>query len=405
MHADAANPSPTAAAGSPPPPPASPPEEAGCARASRALLLLLSLALALVSRASPYHVRSGGLLSAARLAPRGGAAPAPASAPAALGPRSLALLYFGHVGNVCREACSDADLRADPLEAALGSAPSVAAHVVSPALAEGWAVDTFLHTWDPAHEAPLRAQLRPANASFGAFRGARGGMIASIEAALALMDGHVAAARGGAPYDAVLLLRFDAVFFAPFSLAALAAHPGAVFVAHWCKAGGAGRLPEGAPPAGLHACYRLDGFWADEEGLPDFWFAGRPAPLKRLFEGLDAALRGGAVAPGRVCGGGCGHALVWGGVVARGVPLRRYLLHQVHFDLYRHRLCGAKWAALGGGGGVPWLGGGAGDATPPGGGNESVCGGGRYLCAWHAGEQNRCGAFGLEPRQFPRKAP
>jgi hypothetical protein len=370
----------------------------GFASASRVLLLLLTLALACFSRAGSQPLRAD---VTARLVARG----APPGAP----PRALALLYFGHVGNVCREACSDADRLSDPLEPALGSAASVAAHVVAPALAAGWAVDTFLHTWDPLHAAPLRAQLRPANASFGAFRGATGGMVASIEAALELMEGHVVAARGGAPYDAALLLRFDTVFFAPFSLAALAAHPSAVFVAHWCKAGGAGPLPEGPPPAGLHGCYRLAPFWADEEGVPDFYFAGRPEPLLRLFKGLDGALRSGAVAPGRTCNSGCGHALVWGGVVARGVPLRRYLLHQVHLDLYRHRVCGSKWGALRGGAAAAaaaaaWLGGGAGDATPPGGGNESICGGGRFLCAWHEGETTRCGAFGHgEPRQFPPK--
>jgi len=375
------------------------PDDAWCSAPSRALLLVLSLALFIVSRSSPSHVRAGDFGGSVRLLPRG-AAPA-AGAPLHPGGRpAFALLYFGHVGDVCREACSESDKLADPLEPAQGCAHSVAAHVLAPALSAGWSVDTFLHTWDPAHEAALRARLQPANASFGAFRGVRGGMVASIEAVLDLMEGHVAGPRGGAPYDAVLLLRFDTIFFAPFSLAALAPHPEAVFVAHWCKAGGAGALPEGPPPAGLHACHRLAPFWGDEEGVPDFYFAGRPAPLLRLFRGLDAALRSGAVAPGRTCNGGCGHALVWGGVVARGVPLRRYLLHQVHFDLYRHRMCGDKWGALGG---VQWLGGGAGDATPTGGGNESVCGGGRFLCAWHQGETSRCGAFGLEPRQFPPK--
>ena len=75
---------------------------------------------------------------------------------------------------MCREACSDADRLAHPLEPALGSAPSVAAHAVGPARAAGWAVDTFLHTWDPAHNATLVEHLRPAAASFGAFRGADG---------------------------------------------------------------------------------------------------------------------------------------------------------------------------------------------------------------------------------------
>ena len=372
------------------------PEPPSIATRSFALLALLTLLL-LLHRAAPPPLASS---AATLLAAHPASTAATAAAPAAPRRRSAALLYFGNVGAASIDEKESAR-GAFSLEAAAGCAPSVAQHVLRPAQAAGWAVDAFAHSWSAEHGAALTELLAPVNASFGRTRGgAEGGMAASIEAALDLMEAHVAGPRRGAPYDAVLALRYDTLWFAPFSFAAVLREPGAVYVAHWCKAGGAGRLPPGPPPAGLHGCFALAPFWADEEGVPDFWFGGTPGALSSLFRGLQGDLARGAVAPGRTCKGKCGHAQVWGGLVARRVPLRRYLLHQVDFDLFRHRVCGMKWGGLEG---VPWRGGGGADESGGSGGNASQCGGGQFVCAWHEAEIQRCGVFGLEPRQFPAR--
>ena len=225
-------------------------------------------------------------------------------------------------------------------------------------------------------------------------------MIPSIEEALALMQRHVRVARRGRPYDAVLISRFDTMFLQPFSFDKLT-DASAVYVASWCKATRPAPLGAITPP-GVFGCFELESFWGDEEGVPDFFFAGAPAPLLSLFTGLSAGLAAGTVQPGRTPPG---HGLVWGGIQARNITVKRYLLHHVDVAIYRRGvLCNEVAMA-------PWLrGGGPRDnaprdnATPAGESTASLCGDGRFICARDEKDVRDaltgCAVFLFEPRQW-----
>ena len=315
--------------------------------------------------------------------------------PAPAPPRkSAALIYFGTVGSTSYDA-KEASLRAGApwaLDAALGARPYIQQHVLDFKAARGWAFDTFMHTWQTQFEAELVALLRPRNASSGPqpLRGALAptGLAFSVDLALQQMRAHVAGARGGRPYDRVVVLRYDSVFYRGLDLDALTDGE-AFYAAAWCKAHRGGG---GAPPAvpGTRGCWGTRRYWADEEGLPDFWFAGAPAPVLAVFEGLGARMASGAVRVGRTCNG-CGHGQVWGAVRSSGVRLRRWGFHQVDNDLFRDSQCGLKWhsAPLAA---VPWVNFTGGDASP---GEDSACGG--YLCAVDEGELERCAGFKADP--------
>jgi hypothetical protein len=319
------------------------------------------------------------------------AAPPPQAAARPL--KRAALVYFGTVGATSYDLKEVMLSSAVPwsLDAATGARPYIERHVLAFNEAHGWTFDTFFHTWNAELEDALVALLGPVvSHSAGAqpLRGATvtSGMAFSADLALQLMRAHAAAS--GVRYERVAVLRFDSVFYRGLDLDALA-EDDAFYVAAWCKADPERRLP--ARP-GTVGCWATHTYWADEEGVPDFWFAGAPAPVLAVFERMGERMASGAITVGRTCNG-CGHAQMWGAARASGAPLRRWGFHQIDNDLFRDSVCGSKWDDVFVGV-RPWVNFSRGDASP---GADSACEGG-FLCAVEEGELERCAGFKHDPK-------
>ena len=266
-------------------------------------------------------------------------------------PRRAALLFVGLPGYMLPN-------RADPLStraAALAFA-SVKRHVIDHN-APAWEVTTFFHTWAEAAalEAELVALYAPAAHAVGPGLDAHGALRnssqpSSIEIGLSLLRRHEDA-QGGA-FDAVLVLRFDAIFFQPFDFEQLS-DPAALYVASWCLAS-QGRPWRAAPGGAL--CKNLTINHSDlRQGLPDFYFAGSSAYLWRFFGGLVADLEAGRLTK---TGAPMKHAILGGRL--RQLPdtrMRRYLIHQQDVGVVRminecapsHMECLAEGKSWGGG--------------------------------------------------------
>lgn len=307
--------------------------------------------------------------------------------------KRAALVYFGTVGATSYDLKEVMLSSAVPwsLDAATGARPYIERHVLAFNEARGWAFDTFFHTWNAELEDALVALLGPVvghSAGAQLLRGATvtSGMAFSADVALQLMRAHAAAT--GVRYERVAVLRFDSVFYRGLDLDALA-EDDAFYVAAWCKADPERRLP--ARP-GTVGCWATHTYWADEEGVPDFWFAGAPAPVLAVFERMGERMASGAITVGRTCNG-CGHAQMWGAARASGAPLRRWGFHQIDNDLFRDSVCGSKWDDAFAGA-RPWVNFSRGDASP---GADSACEGG-FLCAVEEGELERCAGFKHDPK-------
>ena len=307
--------------------------------------------------------------------------------------KRAALLYFGNVGALAYDT-KEAMLGGGApwtMEAAEGARPFIQQHVLDYNGARGWQVDTFMHTWQEELEEPLVALLAPRNHSAGPqlLHGAavRTGMAHSLD--LVLQQMLAAQAEAGVDYDRALFVRFDTIFHRGFSLDGLSSSD-AFYVASWCTANQGAPLP---PVPGTAACFATHTYWADEEGVPDFWFAGSPAAVTAVFERMGQRMASGAIHVGRTCNG-CGHAQVWGAVRASGVPLRRWGFHQIDDDLFRDGVCNIKWqiAPLAE---VAWMNFSGGDESP---GEASICDG--SLCAVDLGEMKRCGCWSAASRPW-----
>ena len=257
--------------------------------------------------------------------------------PAASAPplKEAAIVYFGNVGALDYMVKDQMLAGAQPwrMDAAAGARPYIEEHVLEFNAARGWRLDAFMHTWNAQLQPQLEALLAPlTNASYGPqlLHGqlVSGSMEASIELALALVAAHTEGARAGRPYDRLLLLRLDSIFYKGFDLDALV-EGDAFYVASWCKAHMAGpAVPREDWPPGVLKCWQLTPYWADLEGVPDFWFAGGQAPVMKAFDHLYQDLATGVVAKGRTCSG-CGHAKIWGALNGHAVKTRRYGFHQI----------------------------------------------------------------------------
>ena len=274
------------------------------------------------------------------------------------------------------------------MDMALSSRPYIQEHVLDYNAARGWTFDTFMHTWQPHFEEQLVELLQPTVHSSGPqlLRGAHLaqqfplGMISSIDIVVSQMLAH------NVTYDRVLVLRYDAVFYMGLDLSSMDDDE-AFYVASWCKPIFSEPLPTLPGTAG---CWPTRMYWADLEGVPDFWFAGAPSAVAAVFERIEERIHSGAIHIGRTCNG-CNHAQIWGAVQASGVPLRRLGYHQIHNDLFRDHACGIKWhtSPLDQ---VPWMNFTWTASTTA----DSMCEGG-VLCAVAPAELLACGAFGLEP--------
>jgi hypothetical protein len=370
----------------PPPPPTE--DGASSALYSPQALLLLALALFCTTEAA-VRLRAPSPQGHFLLTPLPQQQPPLPPPPPLLPPRRAALLYFGNVGALSYDAKESG--AAWTLEPALGARPYIQQHVLDFNGARGWEFDTFLHTWQAQHEEALVELLQPRNHSAGAqpLHGALAhtGMMQSLDLVLQLM--LASQVEQGLQYDRVLFVRYDTVFYRGFDLGALT-EDDAFYAASWCTADRAAPLP--AIP-GTQACYATHTYWADEEGLPDFWFAGSPAGVTPVFERLPQRIASGAIKVGRTCNG-CNHAQLWGSVRESGVPLRRWGYHQIDSDIFRDSVvCSLKWrtAPLEE---VPWLN--LTSAASPDG--DSVCQG--SMCAVDAGEMLRCAGWSKEPRPW-----
>jgi hypothetical protein len=241
--------------------------------------------------------------------------------------RSAALVYFGRVGHLGNSVY---DLRAARL-----SRRTVEERVITPNSAR-WTIDTFAHTWDVDKAAEIASLVQPAALAADIVSPSISPMFASIEAALQLLRVYVARNRSGMPYDRLLIVRYDTVFQRDFDLDLLA-ECNAMYVASWCALNLAAPM---IPPSGYGGCWELKNFWADEQGVPDLYFAGSQPALLRVFDSLGARIVNGTVERGKTCADSptCGHGAAWAGARAAGVPLRRYGLQHFTVAIARYAI-------------------------------------------------------------------
>lgn len=195
--------------------------------------------------------------------------------------RDAALVFFGNPG-VVHQADYFVPAQASTAAARIGF-ETVRRHIIDANARRGWRVDVIFHTWHEHLELELAGFMAPvAHAA-----GVRGlldgrGMSAAIENALSVMRTHVAHARGGITYDRIVLIRFDAVFYADFLLDKLR-DGDALYAASWCKANG------NATRHGERTCRELvengNDFTGPRHGIPEFYLAGSPDVLWRMFHG------------------------------------------------------------------------------------------------------------------------
>jgi len=260
--------------------------------------------------------------------------------------RSGAILFFGNPG-----ALHEGDHRIGSISAARFGFESIRNHIISYNNARGWQVDIFFHSWDVNLESELVALYEPLAHKVGEVQEidiGSYGLPAATEASVYILNKYVSKHRLGKPYDRVLLLRFDTIFFANFSFDRIS-DEGALYVANWCKAGGRLLLTD----PGIRECFELVNNSNDIHGaggLPDFYFAGSTMVINRFFTGLhkfmlstptfkkqfDDAANNGGIWPGG------GHFIVGARAKAlqQELRLRRYLHHHMDFDMVRTTWCG-----------------------------------------------------------------
>lgn len=352
----------------------------GLLRRSKRLFLGLSAAILAVLWVVPQEEGSALLATAfAGSAPR--TPPGTSGSSGGGGPRSLpapskraAVVYCGRVGR-----------RSNLVEAA-ASWSSLQLHLVA-RNAPRWRVDTFFHTWERGLTQQLAALLLPvAHGDAPAEdqgtpldgRTWLSGPASSAEIALQYVVNHTTA-RGLAPYDRVIVLRFDAVLLSPFNLDALA-DDGAFYASNWCLGTGA----QLAHSDDWLACHELVPVKFDHSGLPDFWFGGSQHVVTRFYRSFTHE---GKVADFPSTGAPKLHGIYrrrWLDVHLTNTStfvLRRYMYHFIDFQLFRFvETCGG-WDTPGKlrlPGNRSYFDRGE-DAHSP--GQASECGSGRYLCA------------------------
>ena len=112
-------------------------------------------------------------------------------------------------------------------------------------------------------------------------------MLQSIEAGLRYMQSRARRLlHNSQEYHFVLILRYDAIIRTPFQLDAL--NPKLFYVANWCSASGLGGhiKSSGKGKFPNRFCSPLHRWWADQEGIPDFYFASSPLLVNYVFSGI-----------------------------------------------------------------------------------------------------------------------
>lgn len=296
------------------------------------LLLLLLLALTLdVPKSSPvFHPRPA-------LRPAGAADLSPAGA--GVWEQELALVFFGTPGAHTNEEKTeiDAGRRSAHIDIPLLTFPTVLDKVVRFNKQNGWRSDIFYHTWEVNQQEGLYALYRPtAFAAGNAELNGRffyEGMGASMELALNSMWDYVKAERNGRPYDRILLLRFDLLFFSSFNVSKLERED-TLYFSNWCKATGTPSILP--PPEPGWDCRTLVPSYFEREGVPDFYFAGSNAVMQRMFKRLEGDFLDGLFKNTAL---GMYHGKLLSRMWHVGVPVGHYMVHHMDLDVYRFAVC------------------------------------------------------------------
>ena len=195
--------------------------------------------------------------------------------------------------------------------------PWIRKHVLEPNLRDGYEIDIYAQSWNTWDLDTVKELLKPNDTDFQPSNGR--GFYDGAELACAMVN------RSGIHYEWHLVLRWDIFFYANFEFKRL--NPSLFYLSHWCKANG----PEHTH--GNISCFELRTFAAEtkEGGVPDFWFAGTPQMMQRVFtnmtQDLDVKYK---KTPCWV-----NHGIMGGRLQYLQVPLGRYLYHHMDYDFLR----------------------------------------------------------------------
>jgi hypothetical protein len=188
----------------------------------------------------------------------------------------------------------------------------------------GWKVQTFFHIWEAELVNELVHLYNSSNQIGGPCilqnKTYTRGPFASIEIALSTLPNN------SLPFDIVLVSRHDAAFLRPFDFDALTDRD-TIYLAQWCK--GVGK--EVKVP-GVHTCRELADNPNDEEGVPDFWYAGQEHVIRQTFQGMTNDYESGKFKKGKAWEF---HGIMWGRLQHCNIKVRRYLLHHAEVEMIR----------------------------------------------------------------------
>lgn len=240
-----------------------------------------------------------------------------------------AIIFAGHKGDSSIEERSQR-AGAFGINAAVQAFSSVQQQLIRFNEHRGWNVSVFFHTWEVEHLHLLVSLYNPVRYAVGPYifgeppELVAEGLVASIEIAFKLL--LAAAEQHAAPYQRVVILRFDAELLRPFNLDSLT-QDDAVYVASWCKATGTqADMPDG------RICRQLEHNPNEVQGVPDFFFAGSPEALWPVFSNLHSDATRKVFFTGALV---TYHQLFYWRFVSQNTKVRRYFQHHMDIDLVR----------------------------------------------------------------------
>jgi hypothetical protein len=314
--------------------------------------------------------------------------------------RDAALVFFGNPG-VVHQADYFVPAQASAAAARIGF-ETVRRHVIDANVQRGWHVDVIFHTWHEQLEAELAGFMAPVAHAAGVRDLLDGrGMSAAIENALSVMRVHVARARNGIAHNRIVLIRYDAVFYTDFLLDKLRDND-ALYAASWCKANG------NVTRHGDRTCRELidneNDFSGPRHGIPEFYLAGSPHVLWRMFHGLHLWMLSEPRFPQWAAQYATGanpntHFIFGERVIERRIRLRRYLQHHMDVDIVRFSDCNGTAVDLPSRTrtedfGASWLRRYDNDTSET---EHSYCGRGEHFCARSDALTVTCPAFDVQP--------
>lgn len=226
----------------------------------------------------------------------------------------IALSFVGYIG---RYRGGPPEKKAHELYETL---PWIRKHVIEPNQHDGYQIDIYAQSWNTWDLDAVKEILKPNATDFQPANGR--GFYDGAELACAMVN------RSGITYDWHIVMRWDIFFYANFEFKRL--NPELFYVSHWCKANG----PEHVLQRANISCFELRTFMAEtkEGGVPDFWFAGTPANMQRVFTNMTRDLNDGKYqkTPCWV-----NHGIMGGRLRYLNVSIGRYLYHHMDYDFLR----------------------------------------------------------------------